>query len=69
MSVNYKKLKSQLKQETMNGKSGWLFSVTEEQEKKDVYAIFFEGKSKRRALDVLKDIVYMDKEFFNEFGI
>lgn len=34
MSVNYKKLKSQLKQETMNGKSGWLFSVTEEQEKK-----------------------------------
>ena len=34
-----------------------------------MYAIFFEGKSKRRALDVLKDIVYMDKEFFNEFGI
>lgn len=69
MSVNYKKLKSQLKRETREGKRGWYFSVTEEQKSKFVYPIFFEGRSKRKVLDILKDVVYTDEDFFNEFGI
>ena len=69
MSVNYKKLKSQLKCEIREDKRGWLFSVTEEQKSKFVYPIFFEGRSKRKVLDILKDIVYTDEDFFNEFGI
>lgn len=69
MSIAYKKLKSQLKQETRDGKKGWFFSITEEQEFKFIFPIFFEGRSKRKVLDILKDIVYTDEEFFKEFGI
>lgn len=69
MSVAYKKLKSQLKPEIRDGKKGWFFSVTEEQENKFLYPFFFEGGSKRKVLDFLKELVYTDEEFFNEFGI
>lgn len=69
MSVAYKKLKSQLKPEVRNGKKGWFFSVTEEQENKFMFPFFFEGRSKTKVLDLLKEIVYTDKEFLNEFGI
>ena len=69
MSVAYKKLKSQLKPEVRDGKKGWYFSVTEEQENKFMFPFFFEGRSKTKVLDLLKEIVYTDKEFLNEFGI
>ena len=69
MSVNYKKLKSQLKRETIEGKSGWFFSITEEQENKFMFPIFFGSISKKEVLEILKDIVYTDEEFFKEFGI
>ena len=69
MSIAYKKLKSQLRPEVRDGKKGWFFSVTEEQENKFMFPFFFEGRSKTKVLALLKEIVYTDKEFFKEFGI
>ncbi len=69
MSVNYKKLKSQLKPSVRNGKFGWYFSVTGEQENRFLFPVFIVGRSKRKALKYLVEWVRLDKEFFNEFGI
>lgn len=69
MSVNYKKLKSQLKPSVRNGKFGWYFSITREQENRRLYPVFIVGRSKRKALKYFEKLVYLNEEFFNEFGI
>lgn len=70
MSVNYKKLKSQLKPSVRNGKFGWYFSITgEQQENRSLFPVFIVGRSKRKALKYLEYWVHLDEDFFNEFGI
>lgn len=53
MSINFKKLKSQIKREVRNGEQGWFFQPTKEQSLNDIDPIFYAGKSKNRFIDIL----------------
>lgn len=54
MSIDFKKLKSQIKREMRDGKQGWFFQPTKEQiDAYDASPIFFERWSKRRVIDYI----------------
>lgn len=69
MSINFKKIKSQIKPFKSEAKhKGYIFLATDEQKKNGIDSIAKNG-SKRSLLDILVYFVQTDEDYCEEFAI
>lgn len=68
MTINYKKLKGQIKPFKPEIKKGYIFLATDEQKRRDIDSIAVEG-SKRRALRIMSEFIHEYEEYREEFII
>lgn len=68
MTINFRKLKSQIKPFKPEVKNGYIFIATDEQKNNGLFSIAKCG-SKRRLLSTLSEYVRDDEDFKREFTI
>lgn len=68
MTINFRKLKAQIKPFKPEVKSGYIFIATDEQKRKGMFSIAKPG-SKRSLLSILKWQINSDIDFKNEFSL
>ena len=69
MSINFRKLKSQLKVVELNGETGVFMRVTDEQKAKGLDPVFCANRSKNQAIKLLVDIMSFDSLMYDEFKL